>query len=194
MRWVVFAAILGLLVAALVGAWFRIDFDLEEMSLLGSALSPLVGILSLGAIVVALYAVRLQGAALASQERGVAEQLQLQREALARQDLQIKQQTEAIADQLKLQREALLKQDIEIKQQADGLGEQLAIQREALAKQDRISSSKPTRCGSSAKNDDKLRCERRMYLRGGRAALSGSRIGLPGLVEAEYRSAQTSTV
>jgi hypothetical protein len=117
--WMVVAGVLLLLIGALVGAWCSLGFDLGKMSALGDALGPLVGVLSLGAVLAALYSVHLQRSALRSQDVAVSEQLRLQREALAKQDDEIKRNAQAIAEQIELQRAALQKQDEQIKQQAE---------------------------------------------------------------------------
>lgn len=136
MKWRMVSLGLVTLIVALVGAWWMLGFKLAEMSALGDALAPLVGILSLAAVVAALYSVHLQSESLASQERSMSEQLQLQREAATKRDEQLKQQAQALAEQLQLQREALNKQDEQLNQQAKAIAEQLQLQREALWKQD----------------------------------------------------------
>jgi hypothetical protein len=87
----------------LVAAWWRNSWDLKKTALVGETAAPIVGILSLMAVGVALWSVRIQHDALdlqravsTQQQESLNAQLGLQRQALEHQKQDLVHQREAL--------------------------------------------------------------------------------------------------
>jgi hypothetical protein len=115
-----YAAALVVFVSAIlvvVTAWARNDWDLKKTALVGESAAPIVGILSLIAVVAALWSVRIQMDALGLQQKGSQDQqastnelLRLQREALEHQKEELLNQREALEAELRYRRHTALRE------------------------------------------------------------------------------------
>lgn len=73
--------LVGLALAGLVLAWWRNDWDLEAASMIGDAVAPLVGIMSMLALGVALWSARLQEIELGRHQEAYTAELRRERNA-----------------------------------------------------------------------------------------------------------------
>ena len=115
-----YLAALVVFVAAIlvvVAAWARNDWDLKKTALVGESAAPIVGILSLIAVVAALWSIRIQMDALNLQHKASQDQqastnelLRLQRESLEHQKEELLNQREAFEAELRYRRHTALRE------------------------------------------------------------------------------------
>ena len=101
----------------LVFAFYWTNWDLDNASKIGDAAAPMVGVLSLLAVGAALWSVRVQESAIKEQRGAMADQLrlqdvalELQRQALDRQDAEFKRQAEALEKEIRYRRHVELRE------------------------------------------------------------------------------------
>jgi DNA-binding helix-hairpin-helix protein with protein kinase domain len=118
----------ALLLGGLAIAWSCNHWELEKMAQIGEAAGPIVGVLSLAAIVAALWSVRIQRYALELQRRAMIDEQESVTTQLALQREELGHQREA----LDIQRRAATDQQDSLKAQLDLQRQELAHQRESL--------------------------------------------------------------
>lgn len=133
-------AVIGAALAVLLVGWFIAlwwpDLDVERLGQVGDTVGPIVGILSLLAVLAALDSLRLQSQAVTLQRTALDEQrttlsdeMELQREAVKLQGEALVEQRAALRDELDLQRSANKLQADALESQQRALQTEITMQR-----------------------------------------------------------------